>query len=258
MKTFPRYFVTYLQRYFVTETWELKKMEVVVPMPETLDLSALKGSDTLQAGEEELPAGEKKKEPEIEPDETIMAQLLSMDFNVNGVKKACLAVKNSSMEAAMEWVLQHMGDDDFAEPPKESQSAVSSSVEFSDEDVQLLMGLGFTEKQVKKALKNTSMSPDRAADWLFSHPDDNGEEETNQSSGPPPEAPCEDGEGKYSLVAFVSHVGKNTTCGHYVAHIKKGGKWYFYNDEKVAESENPPFGFGYMYFYRRDDAADWD
>ena len=31
----------------------------------------------------------------------------------------------------------------------------------------------------------------------------------------------EDGDGKYALVGMVSHIGKNTGSGHYVAHLKK-------------------------------------
>lgn len=30
-----------------------------------------------------------------------------------------------------------------------------------------------------------------------------------------------DGPGEYELVGFISHMGANTACGHYVAHIKK-------------------------------------
>ena len=33
-----------------------------------------------------------------------------------------------------------------------------------------------------------------------------------------------DGPGDYELVGFVSHMGSNTACGHYVAHIRKGGR----------------------------------
>lgn len=59
-----------------------------------------------------------------------------------------------------------------------------------------------------------------------------------------------DGPGKYELVAIVSHIGSNTACGHYVAHVKKDGLWYIFNDEKVALSEKLPIGHGYMYLYR--------
>ena len=42
-----------------------------------------------------------------------------------------------------------------------------------------------------------------------------------------------DGPGKYTLLGFVSHMGASTAAGHYVAHIRKDGRWVIYNDEKV-------------------------
>ena len=69
------------------------------------------------------------------------------------------------------------------------------------------------------------------------------------SSGGTPRLP--DGPGKYELVGFISHMGSNTACGHYVCHIRKGGQWVLFNDEKVARSENPPLDRGYLYLYRR-------
>ena len=62
---------------------------------------------------------------------------------------------------------------------------------------------------------------------------------------------CKDGPGKYKLVGFVSHMGSNTACGHYVAHVKKEGRWVIYNDDKVALSEHPPRDLGYMYMFKR-------
>ena len=35
------------------------------------------------------------------------------------------------------------------------------------------------------------------------------------------DAPASDGEGKYELMAIISHLGKNTGSGHYICHIKK-------------------------------------
>lgn len=72
-----------------------------------------------------------------------------------------------------------------------------------------------------------------------------------------------DGVGRYELVAFVSHMGASTFCGHYVSHIKKqipdnsvdGAnslyQWTIFNDNKVAISERPPKQFAYMYLYKR-------
>ena len=57
---------------------------------------------------------------------------------------------------------------------------------------------------------------------------------------------------EYKLVAFVSHMGTSTMCGHYVCHILKEGKgWVIYNDSKVAVSEAPPKQLGYLYLYQR-------
>ena len=63
----------------------------------------------------------------------------------------------------------------------------------------------------------------------------------------------DDGPGRYSLVGIISHMGSNTACGHYVAHIKKAGRWVIFNDDKVAASANPPKDLGYLYMFKRED-----
>ena len=55
------------------------------------------------------------------------------------------------------------------------------------------------------------------------------------------------------MVGMISHIGKNTGSGHYVAHVKKGTKWVIFNDEKVALSENPPIQHAYLYLFQRKD-----
>ena len=65
--------------------------------------------------------------------------------------------------------------------------------------------------------------------------------------------------GEYELTGMISHIGANTGCGHYVAHLRKqlpeehgGGKeWVLHNDEKVAISQGPPLEMGYLYLYQR-------
>jgi ubiquitin carboxyl-terminal hydrolase 5/13 len=54
---------------------------------------------------------------------------------------------------------------------------------------------------------------------------------------------------------MISHIGKNTGSGHYVAHLKKGGRWVIFNDEKVALSSSPPYMHAYLYLFERKDAA---
>eukprot|EP01063_Lacrimia_lanifica_P004742 TRINITY_DN126_c0_g2_i1.p1 TRINITY_DN126_c0_g2~~TRINITY_DN126_c0_g2_i1.p1 ORF type:complete len:819 (+),score=375.82 TRINITY_DN126_c0_g2_i1:60-2516(+) len=268
-KTFPKTLCMMLGRYYVSETWEPKKLEVEVKMPEEIDLSAYRTTAELKHGEEALPEAEQPKEAApkeaaVEPNEEILAQLVSMGFDLNGCMRACIATKNAGADAAMEWVLAHMEDPDFTLPPEASApadtAAAAPAQSFDPEAIATLCSFGFGDKVVKKALKATGGNTERAADWLFSHPDDNGEEDepAAAAAGAAPAAASgaalDDGPGAYSLVAMISHIGKNTGSGHYVAHVKKGGAWYLFNDDKVARSEEPPFSHAYMYFYRRTDS----
>lgn len=123
----------------------------------------------------------------------------------------------------------------------------------------------FTADQVRAALKETGGASDRAADWLFSHMDDldgaiaalnsGGTNSTTTSTSTGSKVALEDSEqGLYMLQGIVSHIGKNTGSGHYVAHLKdKEGRWVIFNDEKVALSSKPPLEHAYLYLYRRSD-----
>lgn len=51
-------------------------------------------------------------------------------------------------------------------------------------------------------------------------------------------------------------MGSSVHVGHYVCHILRDGKWVIYNDNKVALSEKPPKGLGYLYLYKRKDAPE--
>lgn len=81
------------------------------------------------------------------------------------------------------------------------------------------------------------------------------ESTTVSQSTPKSTTPLEDGDGKYELVGLVSHIGKNTGSGHYVAHLKKDGRWVIFNDEKVALSQDPPIRHAYMYLFQRSDTV---
>jgi len=53
--------------------------------------------------------------------------------------------------------------------------------------------------------------------------------------------------GQYSFQSFITHLGTSVFAGHYVCHIKKDDKWIYFNDAKVAEPPEPPFGKGFIY-----------
>ena len=103
----------------------------------------------------------------------------------------------------MEWLLTH-------EPEADSNGAV----EYSVDAVQSLESMGFSSEQAKAALSACQGSLERAVDWLFSHAD-------SMEATVSPDSPKLDGRGEYELVGFLSHMGKNPSCGHYVCHAKK-------------------------------------
>jgi ubiquitin carboxyl-terminal hydrolase 5/13 len=204
---------------------------------------------------------------------------MDMGFSLNSCKRALTAVGGSDIAAAMDWAFQHNTDADFNDPLPETScngspaSGTSSSI--VDEGVvqSLVENLGcFTPDQVRAALQETNGAADRAADWLFSHMDDlDGaiaalrlSKQEDESSSPSSSAgaageslPLEDSDlGKYTLSGMISHIGRNTGSGHYVAHLKRrqdDGKWVIFNDEKVALSSQPPVEHAYIYLFQRSD-----
>ena len=132
LKTMPPILAVQVRRYYVAEDWTPKKLDVLVPMPETVDVESVRGTG-IAPGEEELPTADADEglgggggpgsgaggEPQapVEPDASIVAQLVSMGFSENGSKRAALATGNSSAEGAAEWVFAHMEDPDFNDPP---------------------------------------------------------------------------------------------------------------------------------------------
>ena len=242
-RTFPKYLVLQVRRFTLTANWQPKKLDVLLNVPDNLDLDYLRSSG-LKPGEEELPS--EPSEATLEPDRSIVESLMNMGFGFEACRKGAYHTKNSGIEQAMEWVLTHMDDSDINNPlvieqPKQPACSVNQ------DDVQMLCAMGFAPHQATKALQKCDNNLERAADWIFSHADqlDHEEEQTPATSLP-------DGTGKYRLRAFISHMGVSTACGHYVCHIRDNkGRWILYNDEKVAVSITPPKGMAYMYLYER-------
>lgn len=261
---FPRYIILQLQRYELGPDWTPKKLEVNIDVPDELDLTALKASGP-QAGEdivkddpEDTVMADASAPNQPPVDEGALVQLMDMGFSMNGCMRALVTVGGSDVEAAMNWIFEHSNDADFNDPLPDNAAPVASDV---DESLvaSLVENLGcFTADQVRVALRECSGSAERAADWLFSTDDLDGTiaRLQNKSTGSSAQslAPLEDGEGRYQLTGLVSHIGKNTGSGHYVAHLRKDGKWVIFNDEKVALSEKPPKEHAYLYLFQRIDS----
>jgi len=248
LKTFPNYLMLQARRFTLTANWQPKKLDVLLDVPDVLDLEYLR-SNGLKPGEVELPAG--PTEAPLEPDPAIVENLMNMGFGFEACRKAAYHTKNGGTEQAMEWIFSHMDDPDLNDPLViEQPKSATSEVTVNQDDVQMLCAMGFTVQQGTKALKKCDNNLERAADWIFSHADELDQEEP--ASSPSAASSLPDGPGRYRLKAFISHMGSSTACGHYVCHIRdKEGRWVLYNDEKVALSVTPPKDMAYMYLYER-------
>lgn len=89
---------------------------------------------------------------------------------------------------------------------------------------------------------------------MFSHMDDPEEDESMQvDTGSVVSQFKDDKPGFYQLHGFITHLGASVHAGHYVCHLKRQGKWIYFNDAKVAQTDQPPIGKGYMYFLKKVD-----
>ncbi|KAK8866422.1 Ubiquitin carboxyl-terminal hydrolase 5 [Tritrichomonas musculus] len=156
-------------------------------------------------------------------DENKVAELLNFGFSR---AQAVRALENvNSVEEAVDWIVEH---------PMEQSPNVAT-----------VMEMGFSENEAREALEECQGNVALAIEWLFGP-----RIKKNTGSG----AKKTDGNGVYELIAFVQHKGPSALCGHYVANVKRNGKWILYNDEKVAiypDDVKPQFGKGYLYLFKR-------
>ncbi|RDD44181.1 Ubiquitin carboxyl-terminal hydrolase 5 [Trichoplax sp. H2] len=255
IKSFPDYLFIQMKKFTVGEDWVPKKLDVIIDVADELDLAEYRGTG-LKATEELLPEPIQEQAAQEEPaiDVGVVRQLSEMGFAFEGCRKAVYYTNNSGVEAAMSWVMDHMGDPDFADPLVLKSNTSKKTTFVADENgIATIISMGFTQEQANKALKATDNSVERAVDWIFSHVDDLDSMDTDENTQDETESKSKvrDGGTRYRLVAFISHMGSNTFCGHYVCHILKDGRWVIFNDRKVAISEVPPKGLAYLYLYKR-------
>ncbi|PRP81902.1 ubiquitin carboxyl-terminal hydrolase 5-like isoform 2 [Planoprotostelium fungivorum] len=246
---FPKYLIVQMRRFYVDTDWSVKKLDTLVDVPETIDLEPYRAHGP-QANEQLLPesSSDAPAAPAFQADESIVAQLLSLGFQKNSIDRAVYHTKNAGVEQATDWLISHMEDMDFNEPLVISAPQKNQGPIMDEEKVAMLMSMGFDRGQSVKALTATDNNIERATEWIFSHMDDMNEA---PAAAVQDEGRVEDGPAKYQLVSIISHMGTSTASGHYVAHIKKKGRWALFNDNKVGESADPPRDMGYIYLFQR-------
>lgn len=252
--TFPDYLVLHMRKFVMEEGWVPKKLDVYIDVPDVIDISHMR-SNGIRPGEqllpEGVPVGDKREPPQIVASDDIVSQLASMGFNYFHCQKAAIKTLNAGVEEAMNWLLSHMEDPDIDDPI--SQEPQSAEVPVDEASIATLISFGFQEEVARKALMASGGDIEKATDWIFSHPEDSGSMDTDATSSATQadDTGVPDGNGRYKLMALVSHIGTSTHCGHYVAHVRKNERWVIFNDSKVGASSNPPKDMGYLYFFER-------
>lgn len=214
-KTFPEVLAVNARR-FKLINWVPTKVDVpVVVGDEPFSLDDYKSAGPLDT-EELMPDDDVgAKSPAFEADSAALEQLENMGFPRHRCEKALHATGNSDANAAMEWLFAHMEDADI-DAPLELDGGKDPAVAADPEKVEMLGAMGFGPPQAKKALKETGGDMERAVEWLFSHPDEQGDAEDNSAPADP--APKEiAGNGKtpaiFELHSIVCHKGGSIHAG---------------------------------------------
>jgi len=169
MGSFPPYLMLHIRKFTISQNWTPVKLDVRIVAPDELDLEWLKGHGQ-QPDEEPLPelpagaaagAGVAAAAPAaaaLVPSEEIVAQLVSMGFDIEGSRRAAFHTQNRGVEDAMNWVLEHMGDADFSSPfvapaPAGAGAADATTTSAIDESqVEMIVAMGFTREQGIKGI----------------------------------------------------------------------------------------------------------
>uniref|UniRef100_A0A8C8ESP9 Ubiquitin carboxyl-terminal hydrolase n=1 Tax=Oncorhynchus tshawytscha TaxID=74940 RepID=A0A8C8ESP9_ONCTS len=235
--SFPDHMVIQVKKFTFGQDWVPKKLDVSIDVPDTLDLTALRGTGQ-QPGEELLPevAPPPLMTPDVEVkapvlDDSTVSQLCEMGFPLEACRKAVYYTGNTGIDGAMNWVMGHMDDPvisrlhsrflpicglaaDFSAPmvlPGTSSAPGTTPTEsVSEEHLATIVSMGFSRDQATRALRATSNVLERAVDWIFSHLDDlesmevsEGGRSAAESEGsrePPPGPKVRDGPGSKSTV----------------------------------------------------------
>lgn len=264
-KTFPQNLAVNARR-FELVNWVPTKLDIPVQVGDKpFDMSVYL-SPGLQPGEEELPedadvAGSASISNKFVPNEAALGQLRSMGFPQVRCEKALHATGNSDAEAAMNWLFSHMDDPDI-DTPIDFGGGTNQSSGASEEKIAQLAEMGISAPQARKALRECDGNVERALDWVFSHPDDQGdfdEEQLSEPAAPKALPGSSETPAVFELESIACHKGSSIHAGHYVAFIRKeipgekGKQWVLFNDEKVVKAVDVDEmkKFAYVYFFRR-------
>ncbi len=219
-KTFPEVLAVNAQRFNIVN-WVPTKVDVPVIVGDDrfqIDRYMSRGP---QPDEELLPEDETSgaKQPAFIPNEEACTQLQQMGFPLNRCIKALHATGNNDQSAGMEWIFAHMDDADIDQPLVVDASAAATSDSVDPEKISELGNMGFQAPRARKALKQTGGDMERAVDWLFSHPNDQSDDDNRGSDLSADQANSDESVGStetpvnFELQSIICHKGGSIHAG---------------------------------------------
>ncbi|KAF1744999.1 hypothetical protein MXB_2477 [Myxobolus squamalis] len=213
----------------------LFQLDVSIPMPKLLNISSYASI------------------PDFEHPLVISPSTKPVKELESVIRKAMTETNSSGVTEALDWIQSHSGN----------ITTAGKFSDISDSMVNNLVSMGFSKDSSLKALAINNGILERALEYLLVNMDCIEQDYAQLEANTPDltldidpssiEVSNYISEAKYELVSFISHIGSSSVTGHYVCHVHKDDQWVIYNDQQVAESIDPPFDRGYLYFYRRKD-----
>jgi ubiquitin carboxyl-terminal hydrolase 5/13 len=216
-KTFPEVLAVNARR-FVLINWVPTKVNVAVVVGDEPFLLDSYKSAGHQPSEELLPEDANvSAKPSFTANADAVQQLEGMGFPRSRCEKALHATGNSDANTAMEWLFAHMEDPDI-DAPFDFGTGSAASDTASPEKIEMLGNMGFAPPQARQALKETGGDVERAVDWLFSHPDAQGEFEDENAAVAADAAPKElpgtsELPAQFQLNSIICHKGTSVHSG---------------------------------------------
>lgn len=285
MKTMPKYLIIHMQRFYLSEDWKPKKINLRIKVPSFLDLEMLRGSEDLKPGEKPFPKEDDSNitsNDEIKVPESLINSVLDLGFTISHAKLAVKSTSSTDIDVCINWILTNidtissMDLDSVNSSSSSNNSKVNKSVSPKElEAIENIVSICCCSKDIaEKAFKISNQNLERAIQMIFDDPSIiESFEDTqiqvitpNLSSNIPD---LEDGPGKYELIGVICHLGKSVHSGHYICYNKRtfdppidfkdqkepsSSIWVRFNDTKIYLSKEDDFQHkekGYLYLYRR-------
>lgn len=220
-RTFPTILAVNARRFEIVN-WVPTKQDVPVIVPDgEIDLSPYR-SKGQQPDEELLPDdGEAAGQggASFTPNPEALSMLEAMGFPRVRCEKALHATGNTDAETASLWLFEHMEDPDIDTPMDlgGGGGGAGGAAAMDPEKIEMLGNMGFGPPLARQALKETGGDVERAVDWLFSHPDAQGIDETEAAGGTTApekkEVMIDEGPANFGLESIVCHKGGSIHAG---------------------------------------------